>query len=106
MISKLLEASKDVIIKYGHCKGDVGDKNIGFCMLGAIEHAAHGPSKDENIFNKYNEASKKVSALIDRDIIHFNDAVETTKEDILAKFDQAINLTKFEEYCLCDRMRM
>jgi hypothetical protein len=84
---ELLTRSYNILQEYGWTKCAYHDPGVGYCCLGAMQAAQAEAGYSIQV---YNEACRKVRAVIDEDkfgrlgIVHWNDAPERTKEEVLA----------------------
>jgi len=103
----ILEAGIENLEKYGHIKGHYGITGEGFCAHGAMRWAASGQAgvylinlRDVDGADAYDQAVRRLDALIRKEIpgipamndaiVHFNDAPETTTEDVKLMMKRAI----------------
>ncbi len=90
MIKEILQEARGFIEK-GWIKGVSYDGEGNYCAVGALDKACTG--KDVT-YHDYINLRLKLDSLVEVGIItDFNDNPKTTKEDVLAVFDKAI-----EEY--------
>ena len=85
-----LEASRDIIEKYGWIQGDLGNTEQGFCMMGAIDQHIHTEEHDSNP-GRFYRAYKTLRLVIGHNhISEWNDKEGRTKEEVITAFNQAI----------------
>ncbi len=97
----ILRAAKQLLIDVGWVKGrstkrDKSGKIIGYCATGAVSNVANGnlnnslfPQRDRAIARLNKASGNKYLS-----VVGFNDHPHTSKKQILAVFDRAINSTK------------
>ena len=82
-VTKLLIEGRERIERGGFCKGRF-KSGTAFCTLGALSWGER-PSP-----RQIGARRRLCRAIVDNDIIRWNDAPERTKQDILDAFDAAI----------------
>lgn len=96
---EIIAKAKEIIIREGWIKGSYYRPGEGYCMMGALRKAAWGSYRfggswlDEPAnFEEYNQAQVciETKAIGGVTIAWFNDKPTTTKEDVIAAFDKAL----------------
>lgn len=72
------EACAQLIEKYGWIQGEGGDKEVGFCTVGAMSEVTRGRS--------YLPLLTKIHEKIDGCAVRWNDDSERTKQDVISMF--------------------
>jgi hypothetical protein len=88
-VKDTLNRAADLIEKYGHIKGQLGDRKMGMCANGAIFAAVGGSSE---IWNDATNALGKhlgLSGYVRYDIPAWNNAPERTKEEVITAMRDA-----------------
>jgi hypothetical protein len=84
-IAQQLQAAKQALIKFGWIKNDFGNKETGFCMLGALGHVRAG-----------SKAEATLQSVLPRqtNIAEYNDSEHRCRKHVFAAFDRAIIKSK------------
>lgn len=90
-VIEALEKARD-IVNNGWCQGDYGDGHGNYCAIGALAEATHWGNRDMNR-SAYHDGKEALLALVPLpfgSVALYNDAPDTTKQDILDLYDAAI----------------
>ena len=86
-----LQKARSLIEEFGFHKETLGDKTVGFCVIGALVEATHWKSEAHEDIVRQVLPSKNDSLIL------FNDDPKTKKQDILSLFDAATSLVLSNE---------
>lgn len=82
-VAETLEEAADLIQVYGHQKGQVGDREIGYCVTGAICSVGGHDGLASDFFAKWVVANGLTSGAGFLSGVKFNNAPETTSDDVI-----------------------
>ena len=80
-----LKRAKGLLVKYGWIQGRFGDKEHGFCAIGAIRNATESEEIEDEAFY-----ALSVACADGGNIAFWNDRERRRKAEVLAAFDRAI----------------
>lgn len=110
--SKILSNAKDLILKHGWIKGNFGNKDVGFCMLGALREVDIpnleyfiSPTECSTPFwhmtrsEAYNLLTQTLHSEYDDNmsISIYNDTVARNVTEVVEMFNRAAALAKLKE---------
>lgn len=93
-----LARAQALVAKYGSVKRMWGGSDGGYCMSGAIRKEDHAfPFGNHPLSTPAIAARNAVALVVEHpSITSFNDALETTRDDVFDVFDEAISLALYE----------
>jgi hypothetical protein len=87
-VHELLVDGRNRLAAGHHLKGELEDGRGGYCALGALM-----VDYDVDSTKHYTAAIGALDTACGQDVVHYNNAPETTKDDVLGVFDKAIAQT-------------
>lgn len=90
----VLRDARNLITEHGWTKGEYGNKELGFCAVGAMMEAANTVPGSANDYRGAQIAFRDHIPEDERSwtnsIVTWNDSLDRQKDDVLAVFDKAI----------------
>lgn len=101
LTSEVLKKAQRAIVEHGWVKGNFGDEEQGFCMMGAIgfalQQSGRGGVLSSAAYQTLSDQIYKENGDNYEGVTHYNDKIAKDKKDVEEMFNRAITLAKMRE---------